>query len=82
MRAKLFTWPVVLLMCATLGLAPYTPAPHIWEDLKWIAGGAHDMGAMNWLDFIMHGTPWVLLLGLTIKGIIGVIKQRNVTKVT
>lgn len=52
------TWLVVSL---TLGLAPFFPEPHLWGKLRWIAGGAVGMGAMDWFDFALHGTPWVLL---------------------
>lgn len=45
----------------TLGLAPFSP-PHIFGKLKWVLGGAHGMQAMDWFDFIMHGSPWVYLV--------------------
>lgn len=51
-----------LLASLTLGLAPFTPEPHIWGKIKWIAGGANGMGWLDLWDTIMHGTPWVLLL--------------------
>jgi hypothetical protein len=50
-----------LIASLTLGLAPFFPEPHIWGKLKWIAGGAQGMMLMDWLDMLMHGTPWVLL---------------------
>ena len=54
----------------TLGLAPFTPEPHIWGKLKWVAGGAVGMQGADWFDLVMHGTPWLLLifaLGLRLK---------------
>lgn len=51
-----------LMASLTLGLAPFTPEPHIWGKLKWIVGGAHGMQLVDWWDTIMHGTPWILLL--------------------
>ena len=51
-----------LMASLLLGLAPFTPEPHIWGKLKWIMGGAEGMKMMDWLDFLMHGTPWVLLI--------------------
>ena len=53
---------IILLLCLTLGLAPFRPEPHLWGKLKWIAGGAKGMGLMDWWDFIMHGFPWLLLI--------------------
>ncbi len=45
----------------TLGLAPYFPQPHIWGKLKWIWGGATGMQYLDWLDFLFHGIPWILI---------------------
>ncbi len=50
-----------IILALTLGLAPFYPEPHIWEKLKWIISGAEGMRLIDWLDFLMHGTPWVLL---------------------
>ena len=55
-----------LLGSLTLGLAPFNP-PHIWGKLQWIAGGGAFSGSQpmkldDWLDLLMHGTPWLLLL--------------------
>ncbi len=60
--SSLFLNPVLWLVIAlTLGLAPFSPEPHFWEKLKWILSGADGMRAIDWFDFFMHGTPWVLL---------------------
>jgi hypothetical protein len=50
------------LLSATLGLAPFTPEPHIVGKLRWVAGGAVGMGGMDWFDLLLHGTPFVYLL--------------------
>jgi len=65
---------LVILLCLTLGLAPFFPEPHIWGKLKWIAGGAKGMQAMDWFDVVLHGFPWVLL----IRAIILKITKKNV----
>ncbi len=57
---------LVILLCLTLGLAPFFPEPHIWGKLKWIAGGAKGMQAMDWFDVVLHGFPWVLLIRVII----------------
>ena len=58
----LYQWKLWLLASLTLGLAPFSPEPHIWGKLKWVWGGAKGMQLMDWWDLVMHGTPWVLLL--------------------
>lgn len=59
-------WRIILLLCLTLGLAPFFPEPHIWGKLKWIAGGAEGMKAADWFDVLLHGFPFILLLRLLI----------------
>ena len=51
-----------LVISLTLGLAPFFPEPHILGKLKWVAGGAVGMAAMDWFDLALHGFPWVLLI--------------------
>lgn len=58
-------WKLVLFACLTLGLAPFSPEPHIWGKLKWVLGGADGMQLLDWLDLLMHGVPWLLLLRLS-----------------
>lgn len=60
-------WKFVLLLCLTLGLAPYYPEPHIWGKLKWLRGGGAGMQLLDWFDLLLHGFPWVLLARLLIK---------------
>ena len=64
-------WKLVGMLCLTLGLAPFFPEPHIWGKLKWLAGGATWMGPMDWFDVVLHGLPWVLLLRLAGKSLLG-----------
>ncbi len=59
-------WKIVLLLCLTLGLAPYFPEPHILGKVKWILGGATGMKPMDWFDVLLHGFPFVLLIRLLV----------------
>ena len=61
-------WKILVLFALTLGLAPFTPEPHLWGKIKWIAGGAVGMKPLDWFDFIQHALPFILL------GRLGVIK--------
>lgn len=64
---KLFNnWKLILLLCLTLGLAPYFPEPHIVGKIRWIVGGANGMMLIDWFDTIMHGVPFVLLIRIII----------------
>ncbi len=53
-------WGLLVLACLTLGLAPFAP-PHIWEKLQMLARGQL-VRPIDWFDFVLHGTPWVLLI--------------------
>ena len=57
-------WRLVILLCLTLGLAPFFPEPHIYGKLKWMLGGAEGMTIMDWFDVLLHGLPFVLLIRL------------------
>ena len=52
----------IILICLTLGLAPFFPEPYIVGKLRWIWGGAKGMTLLDWGDTLMHGAPWVILL--------------------
>ena len=71
MKSSLNNWRFVILLCLTLGLAPFVPEPHIWGKIRWIAGGAKGMAAVDWFDFFFHAIPWILLLRLSILKLTG-----------
>jgi len=51
----------------TLGLAPFTPEPHLFGKVRWVMGGAKGMQAVDWFDLFMHGAPvayLIILLGI------------------
>jgi hypothetical protein len=53
-------WGLVVILCLTLGLAPFRP-PHVVEKLQMLLQG--DLRRpIDWLDLFLHGAPWVLLL--------------------
>jgi len=68
-------WKVLIVLCLSLGLAPFTPEPHIWGKLKWVVGGAVGMQTMDWFDLVMHGFPWLLLIRIGLIKLIGLIKK-------
>ena len=51
----------LIIICLLLGLAPFTPEPHLWEKLKMLASSTLT-APIDIFDLIMHGTPWVLLI--------------------
>ena len=53
--------PMLLVIAATLGLAPFMPEPHVWEKLKMLADGSLHK-PIDIFDLVLHGTPWVLVL--------------------
>lgn len=55
------SWPMVIIICLMLGLAPFVPEPHVWEKLKMLAAGELSQ-VVDIFDLAMHGAPWVILL--------------------
>lgn len=53
-------WPLLIILCLTLGLAPFTP-PHIVEKLQMLSQGTLKK-PLDWFDLFFHGIPWLLLL--------------------
>lgn len=53
-------WTLVLLLCATLGLAPFAP-PHVVEKVRMLVRGEL-VRPLDWLDLLLHGAPWGLLV--------------------
>jgi hypothetical protein len=63
MRSLLNRLPLSLLivLCLTLGLAPFVPEPHVWEKLKMLVSG--ELGKpIDIFDLLLHGSPWLLLI--------------------
>jgi len=53
---------LAVLLCLTLGLAPFFPEPHIWGKIKWLWGGGVGMQLMDYFDVLLHGSPWLFLI--------------------
>jgi hypothetical protein len=53
-------WSIVIILCLTLGLAPFTP-PHIVEKLRMLSQGKL-VRPIDWFDLFFHGVPWLLLI--------------------
>ena len=58
-------WAIVVLLCLTLGLAPFAP-PHLWEKLVMLAQGRL-VRPIDWFDLVFHAVPWMLLLAKAVR---------------
>ena len=65
-----------LAACLTIGLAPFSPEPHIVEKLRWVAGGAEGMRPIDWFDMVLHGAPWVALLVMIVVDVARKLRRR------
>ena len=52
-------WAGVVIACATLGLAPFVPVPHVLEKLQMLARGEL-VRPIDWFDLVLHGSPWAV----------------------
>jgi hypothetical protein len=57
-------WWVVLILCVTLGLSPYLPEPHLVNRFQWAYYGGKGMHLLDYLDLLLHASPFFLLLRL------------------
>ncbi|APQ16447.1 hypothetical protein [Maribacter hydrothermalis] len=74
MKEFINNWKLTLLLCLTIGMAPFFPEPHIWGKLKWILGGGKGMQFMDWFDVLLHGFPFILLIRIIL---IKLFKNKN-----
>ncbi|WP_319410784.1 hypothetical protein [uncultured Cohaesibacter sp.] len=51
----------LVVVALTLGLAPFTPEPHVWQKLKMLVDGSL-VRPIDMFDLLMHGFPWLLLV--------------------
>ncbi|MEE4167254.1 MAG: RND transporter [Desulfocapsaceae bacterium] len=51
---------IVVVLCLTLGLAPFSPEPHVWEKLKMLFSGTLTR-PVDIFDLLLHGVPFILL---------------------
>lgn len=58
---KKIPFSLLIVVCLTLGLAPFTPEPHLLEKLKMLTAGELVM-PIDIFDLALHGTPWILLV--------------------
>jgi len=54
------SWPILIILCLTLGLSPFFPEPHIWEKLKMLAAGDL-VRPLDMFDLVFHGLPFIAL---------------------
>jgi len=53
-------WGIIIVLCATLGLAPFSP-PHVIEKLSMLIDG-NLIKPLDWFDLLLHGFPWFILI--------------------
>ncbi len=51
----------IILVCLTLGLAPFFPEPHLWEKIKMLMNGTLSR-PIDIFDMLLHGAPWLVLI--------------------
>ena len=54
-------WAGLVIACATLGLAPFLPVPHVIEKLGMLVRGQL-VRPIDWFDLALHGSPWAALI--------------------
>ena len=52
---------ILVVVAVFLGLAPFTPEPHLWQKLNMLFAGELTR-PIDIFDLFLHGTPAVLLV--------------------
>jgi hypothetical protein len=52
---------LLIVLCLSLGLAPFAPEPHLLEKLRMLASGELTE-LIDIFDLMLHATPWLLLI--------------------
>lgn len=60
---------ILVILCLTLGLAPFVPEPHIWEKLKMLAAGNLSK-PIDIFDLLLHALPFALLALRLVAGVV------------
>lgn len=60
---------MLIMVALTLGLEPFVSEPHLIEKVCTMFEGTLTQ-MIDWLDLLMHGTPWLL-------PIMGLIRRRS-----
>lgn len=62
-------WWVAILAALTIGLAPFTPEPHIVEKLRMLSLGTLKR-PLDIFDLAMHATPFLLVLAKLVRQVL------------
>jgi hypothetical protein len=54
-------WSIVIALCFFLGVAPFTPLPHLFEKIQMLADGKLEQ-SVDIFDLLFHGSPFLVLL--------------------
>ena len=67
---------VLFIIALTLGLAPFSPQPHVLEKLGMLFSGELSK-PIDIFDLLLHGAPWVLLaIKLVRQGVVQMNSER------
>ena len=50
-----------VVLCLTLGLAPFVPRPHLWQKIVMLVNGTLTR-PIDIFDFFLHFSPFLLLI--------------------
>lgn len=53
-------WLIIILLCCTLGLAPFYPVPHLFEKISMLLSGTLKR-PIDIFDLFFHGIPFIML---------------------
>lgn len=61
LRLERVPYDILIIASLALGLAPFSPEPHLWQKLKMLAAGEL-VRPLDIFDLVLHASPALLLL--------------------
>lgn len=67
-------WWGAIVAAATLGLAPFSPEPHVVEKARMLADGTLHR-PIDVFDLVLHGSPWLLVFSKAARALAGRVRR-------
>lgn len=64
-----FPWWAAILLALTLGLAPFTPEPHIVDKLRMLSQGMLKR-PLDIFDLLFHATPFLIIAAKLVRQVL------------
>lgn len=61
-------WPLILIACSFVMLAPFVPEPHLWQKMKMLLAGTLNK-PIDIIDVVWHSWPVIIIVLKIVAGL-------------